>query len=192
MTMPSDIYQHLILVDCDGGRGSIFDDLTLLKDLPNNCLLHLFWNNSDVAINEKLQRLKTNAQCHLHPSLLLNVKNSADAELIYFLGKSVIQYSSIIIVGEGDEIYREVVESVNKDFGKKKTIELVKIDDSKSCLLKLIEQMRKRNNENDYCEEKYRLVQGLPYAKCPLCTKAFKTIAARNAHLQAKSHKQKL
>ena len=100
-------YRQLILVDCDGGRGAIFNAKDLLSKLPSNCEFYLFWNNNDKVINDKLNDLRTLPQIHCYPSIETNKKNATDGKLIYFIGKLVEEFSSILLITGGDEIFEE-------------------------------------------------------------------------------------
>jgi hypothetical protein len=97
-------YRLLILFDCDGGRANLFDDRTILDQIPSNCECYLFWNKDSKVVTYKLNQLRNNARIHLCPSCLPNSKNSADAKLIYFLGKLVDSFPFIFIVHGDDHI----------------------------------------------------------------------------------------
>ncbi|UJR24417.1 hypothetical protein I4U23_005793 [Adineta vaga] len=73
-------YKQLLLFDCDGGRGSLFNNRTILSQSPSNCDCYLFWNNNDTNLSNKFNQLKneSNLSIHLYPVLKTNVKNATD------------------------------------------------------------------------------------------------------------------
>ena len=94
-------YNQLILFDCDGGRSSLFNDKTILYDLPSNCECYLFWNKDSKTLIDILFQLRDISQIHLCPSHLKNSKNSADGKLIYFwanLSNVSTLFSSFILM----------------------------------------------------------------------------------------------
>ena len=191
------IFRQLYLFDCDGGVSSLFNDKSKLAHLPNNCELYLFWNAYDPNINKNLEQLLPNPQVHLCRVHLINTKNSADAKLIYFLGKLVNEFSKIVVVQGNDEIYREVVETVRHEFSNEK-IGLHKVKEHKPTELEsLIKEMQACNLQNNYIEAEYELLGGSLKAKlfvmtihesntCPACDKTFTTLSGVVSHVTAK------
>ncbi|CAF3572422.1 unnamed protein product [Rotaria socialis] len=152
-------YRQLILVDCDGGRGAIFDEKSLLSNLPSNCELYLFWNNNDKVINDKLNDLRKLPHIHCYPSIKTNKKNATDGKLIYFLGKLVDEFSSVLLITGGDEIFEEVVSTVNQDYGYGK-IELKKLGSPSSASFnEILSHLEQQNNKyaSSNVADKYHL-----------------------------------
>ncbi|CAF0860497.1 unnamed protein product [Adineta steineri] len=178
-------YKQLILVDCDGGRGSLFNDTTIFCQLPPNCEFYLFWNKHDPTVTDGLyKQLSGIPQIHLCPSHFINSKNSADGKLIYFLGKLVEKFQFILLVHGNDNIYKEVIKSVIDDYSQEKIAGEEIQFPSTQVLNELFSQCRKRNEQHRCVDPK--LVDPLlklasvrqPIdtieASCSQCSKTFK------------------
>ena len=166
-------YRQLLLFDCDAGRSSLFNNLEIVNQIPLNCQCYLFWNNNDPQITLNLNRLSQIEQrIHLCPSTLRNSKNSADAKLIYFLGKFVNDFPFILIVHGNDQIYSEVISTVKSEFNSQK-IEEKQINESphSQMLQQIIEQCQQRNRKWNCVDSTQiqRLV--INKNKCFQCTK---------------------
>jgi hypothetical protein len=194
-------YNQLILVDCDGGRASIFNDKTILYQLPSNCECYLFWNKDNETVTHKLNQLHDNPQIHLCPSHLRNSKNSADGKLIYFLGKLVENFHFILILHGNDNIYNEVIQSVVHDYGQQK-IDHMKIQRPIVKDLKdVFVELQRRNKQHNYIDpsasrtpSQYRSIHQLTDMSektCLKCSKRFQDISSLCNHVKAK-HKQNI
>jgi hypothetical protein len=192
-------YSQLILFDCDGGRASLFNDQTIVSQLPSNCECYLFWNKDSHTVTDNLNRLSNNPQIHLCPSFLQNSKNSADGKLIYFLGKLVEDFPFIVIVHGNDNIYNEVVEAVVHDYNRQK-IEQKKIPYPNSQALQdLFMQLRSRNEQNNYVDPNPKIIPprispiyepiSVDKKCCSRCSKKFKEFLSLYDHITDK-HKQ--
>lgn len=148
------LYRQLVLFDCDGGRASLFDDRTILDQLPSNCEFYLFWNKDNKSTSDKLSRLQSVSGIHPYPSKLKDSKNSADGKLIYFLGKFVDRYSFILIIHGNDIIYREIIESVIHDYAQEKISDKPIRYPSSQELRKLFAELQERNKKHEYLDQK--------------------------------------
>ena len=181
-------YRQLLLFDCDAGRSSLFNNLEIVNQIPLNCQCYLFWNNNDPQITLNLNRLSQIEQrIHLCPSTLRNSKNSADAKLIYFLGKFVNDFPFILIVHGNDQIYSEVISTVKSEFNSQK-IEEKQINESphSQMLQQIIEQCQQRNRKWNCVDSTQiqRLV--INKNKCFQCTKEFKQYLSLYDHIKSK------
>lgn len=192
--MTSD-YKQLILFDCDGGRASLFNDRTILDQLPSNCECYLFWNKDSTTVIDKLNELQHHTQIHLCPSHLKNSKNSADGKLIY-LGKLVERFDFILIVHGNDNIYNEVVEAVIHDYDQQKIDQKQIQRPSIETLRDLLEQLRQRNVKHNYVDPQPSIVStkkpsidkaaNMDEMHCSKCSKRFKNISSRLGHTKSK------
>ncbi|CAF1541774.1 unnamed protein product [Adineta ricciae] len=146
-------YKQLLLFDCDGGRASLFDDKTILSEIPSNCDCYLFWNDNDSNLSNKINYLKSYRQIHLYPVLESNSKNATDGKLIYFLGKLVDKYSFIIIIHGGDGIYKEIIRTVSEEYGNDRISNEIFTNPTPRNLRELLRQFRQRNQEYGYIEK---------------------------------------
>ncbi|CAF0824680.1 unnamed protein product [Didymodactylos carnosus] len=175
VTSSSIISRHLLLVDCDGGRGRLFERFTI-QDLPKYTDIYLFWNNTDAFVTAELNKLKTiTEKIHLCPSHLIDCKNSADGKLIYFLGKLVKDYDRIWIIQGSDRIYEEIEESVNYEYPHEEKIKLIKITVPGSIELgKILMQIRQQSTLNRPrvipIQNGIEFLNDTKCQACPLCT----------------------
>jgi hypothetical protein len=110
---PMPKYTKLILFDCQDGRTSWFDDISVFQQLPSNCECCLFWNKNNHAATVKFNQLRTNPRVYLYPSELSESDKSAIDNLIYVIDEYVYWYYPIIIVHGHDDIYNEVIQNLN-------------------------------------------------------------------------------
>ncbi|CAF1235319.1 unnamed protein product [Adineta steineri] len=190
-------YKQLILVDCDGGRGSLFNDIIICRQFPPNCEFYLFWNKDGSTIPDSLyKQLSGIPHIHLCPSHLINSSNSADGKLIYFLGKLVEKFQFILLVHGNDHIYKEVIESVIYDYDKEKIAEKGIKNPSSQDLKELVTQCRRRNEQHRCVDPKpvdaLLKLASVPQPintieeRCSQCSKKFKNKKSLSQHKKEK------
>ena len=132
---------QLVLFDCEGEISSLFDDLSVFKQLPSNCECCLFWNKNNQAMTVKLDQLCDNQQVYLYPSDVGGASQSVMDTLTHVIGQYVFWYRSIFIVHGLDDIYNEVIQHFNSSYGRnrirQRKIEIQPLQLFENCLQNL-------------------------------------------------------
>jgi hypothetical protein len=135
-------YRQLVVFDCDNGQLSIFsDDLTCAALILPNFEYHIFWNDLNVPMFQKLKfSLKRFHQIYLKPNYSKQIATKPDSRLVNFIHEHIDEFEFILIVHGHDRCYKEIFQYVINVYGRHKIVLLEIIDPYSQNIYKILMQ----------------------------------------------------